>query len=169
MSDTAARQLVGRVDLIHGTRDCHITPMADTVESLSRLYKGWHTDIFGALRTLRFIGSQLEHIEAPLEAKCASASAFQIVPSRTHVALINEPKDCRLNYWLNAIFCENEAHRSALLETTSQQGGMMRPTGTLMNHPNMHHDCRRGHHSTAEWFGARVVNLTSSVVIKWPP
>lgn len=110
--------------------------------------------------------AQLEQLESFIEAKRALAAAYQDELSVTNLAFVSEPEDCRSNYWLNAVICEDKAHRDALLETTNQQGVMTRPIWALMNHLSMYQNCRRGDLSNAEWLEARVVNLPSSVVIK---
>lgn len=110
--------------------------------------------------------AQLEQLEAFIEAKRALAVAYQDQLSGTNLKFVSEPAGCRSNYWLNAVICEDKAHRDALLETTNRQGVMTRPIWALMNHLSMYQNCRRGHLNNAEWLEARVVNLPSSVVIK---
>jgi aminotransferase in exopolysaccharide biosynthesis len=110
--------------------------------------------------------AQLEQLETFIKAKRALAVAYQDELSDTSLAFVSEPEDCRSNYWLNAVICEDKAHRDALLETTNHQGVMTRPIWALMNHLRMYQNCRRGDLNNAEWLEARVVNLPSSVVIK---
>lgn len=110
--------------------------------------------------------AQLEQLESFIAAKRALATAYQNELSATNLAFVSEPEGCRSNYWLNAIVCEDKAHRDALLETTNQRGVMTRPIWALMNHLSMYQNCRRGDLSNAEWLEARVVNLPSSVVLK---
>jgi aminotransferase in exopolysaccharide biosynthesis len=110
--------------------------------------------------------AQLEKLETFIEAKRALAVAYQDELSGTNLAIVREPESCRSNYWLNAVVCENKAHRDSLLETTNQQGVMTRPIWALMNHLHMYQKCRCGDLTNAEWLEARVVNLPSSVVIK---
>jgi aminotransferase in exopolysaccharide biosynthesis len=110
--------------------------------------------------------AQLEQLETFIEAKRALAVAYQDQLSGTNLKFVSEPAGCRSNYWLNAVICEDKAHRDALLETTNQQGVMTRPIWALMNHLSMYQNCRRGDLNNAEWLEARVVNLPSSVVIK---
>ncbi len=110
--------------------------------------------------------AQLEQLETFIKAKRALAAAYQNELSATNLAFVSEPEGCRSNYWLNAVVCEDKAHRDALLETTNQQGVMTRPIWALMNHLSMYENCRRGDLSNAEWMEERVVNLPSSVVIK---
>jgi len=110
--------------------------------------------------------AQLEQLETFIEAKRALAAAYEGFFSGTDLEFVKEPADCRSNYWLNAVICENKAHRDELLESTNQQGIMTRPIWALMNHLAMYQSCRRGDLSNSEWLEARVVNLPSSVVTK---
>ena len=109
--------------------------------------------------------AQLEQLETFIEAKRALAAAYEGFFSGTDQEFVKEPADCRSNYWLNAVICEDKAHRDELLETTNQQGVMTRPIWALMNHLTMYQSCRRGDLSNAEWLEARVVNLPSSSVV----
>lgn len=110
--------------------------------------------------------AQLEQLETFIEAKRALAAAYEGFFSGTNLEFVKEPADCRSNYWLNAVICEDKAHRDELLETTNQQGIMTRPIWALMNHLTMYQSCRRGDLNNSEWLEARVVNLPSSVVTK---
>lgn len=110
--------------------------------------------------------AQLEKLEVFIEAKRSLAAAYEELLSGTNLGFVKEPDGCRSNYWLNAVVCEDKGHREALLEATNQQGVMTRPIWALMNHLSMYENCRRGDLTNAEWLGARVVNLPSSVVLK---
>lgn len=110
--------------------------------------------------------AQLEQLESFIKAKRALAAAYEALFSGTVLEFVKEPAGCRSNYWLNAVICEDKAHRDELLAITNQQGVMTRPIWALMNHLAMYQSCRRGDLSNAEWLEARVVNLPSSVVTK---
>ncbi len=110
--------------------------------------------------------AQLEQLEAFIEAKRTLAAAYIDFCSDTNMEFVREPEGCRSNYWLNAVICEDEAHREQILKVTNEQGVMTRPIWTLMNHLPMYKDSRRGDLSNAKWLEARVVNLPSSVVGK---
>ncbi|MDY6930145.1 MAG: LegC family aminotransferase, partial [Pseudomonadota bacterium] len=105
--------------------------------------------------------AQLEQLETFIEAKRALAAAYEAFFKGTNLQFVKEPDDCRSNYWLNAVICEDKAHRDELLETTNEQGVMTRPIWALMNHLAMYQSCRRGDLSNAKWLEARVVNLPS--------
>ena len=110
--------------------------------------------------------AQLEQLEVFVKTKRALAAGYQSELAGTNLTFVCEPEDCRSNYWLNAVICEDKPHRDALLETTNQNGIMTRPIWALMNHLDMYRNCRRGELSNAEWLEGRVVNLPSSVVME---
>ena len=110
--------------------------------------------------------AQLEQMETFIEAKRALAAAYEDVLTGSGLEFVKEPEDCRSNYWLNAVICEDKIQRDELLKKTNQNGVMTRPIWALMNHLEMYQGCVRGDLSNAEWLEARVVNLPSSVVIK---
>ncbi|QSP94485.1 LegC family aminotransferase [Marinobacter salinisoli] len=110
--------------------------------------------------------AQLEQLETFIEAKRALAAAYEGALTGSSLQFVKEPQDCRSNYWLNAVICENKAQRNELLKNTNQDGVMTRPIWALMNHLDMYQSCRRGDLDNAEWLEARVVNLPSSVVSK---
>ncbi|PHQ14441.1 LegC family aminotransferase [Marinobacter profundi] len=110
--------------------------------------------------------AQLEQLESFIEAKRALAAGYEAFFRGGDIEFVKEPAECRSNYWLNAVVCENKAQRDALLKSTNDQGVMTRPIWALMNHLAMYQQCRKGDLHNAEWLEARVVNLPSSVVVK---
>lgn len=108
--------------------------------------------------------AQLEQIETFIESKRNLAHAYESALRDSDLCFVAEPENCRSNYWLNAVICEDSAHRNALLESTNSRGVMTRPIWALMNHLGMYSHCRRGDLKQAAWFEERVVNLPSSVL-----
>lgn len=107
--------------------------------------------------------AQLEQLDDLLARKRNLADAYRSHLDGSMLTFVSEPKDCRSNYWLNAVICRDRAHRDALLTETNNNGVMTRPIWTLMNHLEIYAACRRGPLDTAEWLEQRVVNLPSSV------
>ena len=107
--------------------------------------------------------AQLEQLDTFIVAKRKLAAAYENQLSRSNLVFIKEPEGCRSNYWLNAVLCEEKAHRDELLEATNRQGIMTRPIWALMNHSKMYQSCKQGDLTHSEWLEARVVNLPSSV------
>jgi len=108
--------------------------------------------------------AQLEQLETFIANKRELAARYADHFRDSNLQFVTEPADCRSNYWLNAVICESQAQRDALLKATNDAGVMTRPIWALMNHLTMYSNCRRGDLSNAEWLEARVVNLPSSVL-----
>jgi aminotransferase in exopolysaccharide biosynthesis len=108
--------------------------------------------------------AQLEQLETFVANKRELAARYADHFKDGDLQFVTEPADCRSNYWLNAVICESQAQRDALLKATNDKGVMTRPIWALMNHLAMYAHCRRGELTNAEWLEARVVNLPSSVL-----
>jgi aminotransferase in exopolysaccharide biosynthesis len=109
--------------------------------------------------------AQLEQLEQFIEAKRALAAKYEAFFSGSEYQFVTEPDECRSNYWLNAVICEDKAHRDSLLKTTNDKDVMTRPIWALMNHLAMYQHCRQGDLANSQWLEQRVVNLPSSVVV----
>ncbi|MFM9829180.1 MAG: LegC family aminotransferase [Sphingomonas sp.] len=107
--------------------------------------------------------AQLEQLEGFIHAKRDLAQRYAALLKGSALQFVVEPAECRSNYWLNAVICEDRAARDALLKETNDSGVMTRPIWALMNHLTMYAQCRRGDLAQAEWLESRVVNLPSSV------
>ena len=110
--------------------------------------------------------AQLEQLESFIAQKRALASRYAVQLNGSDLDFFSEPSDCRSNYWLNAVLCENLQHRDALLKATNDNGVMTRPVWALMNHLPMYSNCRCGPLTNAEWLEARIVNLPSSIPLE---
>ena len=108
--------------------------------------------------------AQLERIEEFVAKKRKLASIYEGYFHGSDLQFFTEPKECRSNYWLNAVICCDREHRDILLKSSNAAGVMMRPIWTLMNSLPYFANCRRGTLKNAEWLQARVVNLPSSVL-----
>lgn len=108
--------------------------------------------------------AQLEALESFIDSKRELASQYIDLLAGSDLAFVEEPVNCRSNYWLNAVVCKSREHRDALLDFTNKQGVMTRPIWRLMNHLPAYAHCLRADLSNAEWLESRVVNLPSSVL-----
>lgn len=113
--------------------------------------------------------AQLQSLEEFVANKRRLAERYQEFFLRSDLEFIEEPGECRSNYWLNAVICESEAQRDALLRETNEKNVMTRPIWTLMTRLPMYAGCPSGSLRTAEWLAARVVNLPSSVTLDRDP
>lgn len=108
--------------------------------------------------------AQLEQLESYIDRKRALAARYAAELAGGSLRFVTEPAECRSNYWLNAVLCEDREQRDALLGETNAAGVMTRPIWQLMSRLPMYADCARGPLVNAEWLEARVVNLPSSVL-----
>ncbi|MDB2462190.1 LegC family aminotransferase [Alphaproteobacteria bacterium] len=108
--------------------------------------------------------AQLEGIDRFISAKRALAKRYAEHLSDGDLEFVMERPDCRSNYWLNAVVCQDLAHRDALLKETNDAGVMTRPVWTLMNELPMYQGCTSGDLKVAKYLADRLVNLPSSVV-----
>jgi dTDP-4-amino-4,6-dideoxygalactose transaminase len=106
--------------------------------------------------------AQLERIEDFIAEKRGLA-AYYVDEVSGIVEVFQEPVNCRSNYWLNAVICEDLAMRDALLSHSNAAGVMMRPIWTLMSRLPMFSLADSGPLAMSEWLEARVVNVPSSV------
>lgn len=81
------------------------------------------------------------------------------------VKLVQEVKNAKSNYWLNAVILKDKSERDNFLEELNSKGVMTRPIWALMNHLEMFKDCPKSDLSNSEWLEDRVVNIPSSVRI----
>ena len=108
--------------------------------------------------------AQLELLDRFVEAKRVMAARYARFLSGSSLKFVTEPTDCRSNYWLNAVICEDRAQRDALLAHTNGQGVMTRPIWVLMSRLPMYKGARRDELTRSQWLEDRVVNLPSSVL-----
>jgi aminotransferase in exopolysaccharide biosynthesis len=108
--------------------------------------------------------AQLEQLETFIRAKRVLAERYADLLNGSDLQFVEEPGDCRANYWLNTVICDSLEQRDALLKATNDQGVMTRPIWRLMNRLPIYAHCRKGDLSNAEWLEALVVNLPSSVL-----
>lgn len=107
--------------------------------------------------------AQLKSLEHFVLAKRALADRYAALFRGSEFAFVSEPAECRSNYWLNAVVCEDAEHRDELLQGTNAAQVMTRPIWRLMPHLPMYADALRGNLGCALWLEERVVNLPSSV------
>lgn len=108
--------------------------------------------------------AQLEQLDKFVANKRELAARYAEHLKGSDLQFVSEPPECRSNYWLNAVVCEDREQRDALLKASNAQGVMTRPIWALMNHLSMYASSLKGELANAEWLEARVVNLPSSVV-----
>ncbi|TSB02047.1 LegC family aminotransferase [Sphingorhabdus contaminans] len=107
--------------------------------------------------------AQLEQINQFICTKRQLAMKYAEFFATSDLRFVTEPQDCRSNYWLNSVVCQDRVQRDEMLSTTNEQGVMTRPVWTLMNRLPMFKNCLRSDLPNAEFLEDRLVNLPSSV------
>jgi aminotransferase in exopolysaccharide biosynthesis len=107
--------------------------------------------------------AQLEQLEGFVAAKRALAARYAEYFANGPLQFVSEPAHCRANYWLNAVICETETERDALLQATNARGIMTRPIWRLMSELPAFLHCRHDGLNNSRFLEGRVVNLPSSV------
>jgi len=93
------------------------------------------------------------------ELACAYKKFFRSVDWSEYV---DEPANCKSNFWLNAIILPDFELRNSFLETSNGARIMTRPVWKLMNELKMYSHCQCGPLENSKWLEKRVVNLPSS-------
>lgn len=147
-----------------GTKAKHLT----TTAKLPHPYEYVHDEIGYNYRLPNINAAlgcaQLEQLEDFVALKRLLAARYEKELEKSELQFFHEPKDCRSNYWLNAVICDSRERRDALLKATNEQGVMTRPIWQLMSHLPSYTGCLRGDLGNARWLEDRIVNLPSSVI-----
>ncbi len=107
--------------------------------------------------------AQMENLPFFIENKRELARIYQDFFNEIGVEYFSEKKDCRSNYWLNAIILKDRAERDKFLEHCHKNNIMARPVWTLMNKLPMYRNCQHTNLDNAQWLEDRIVNIPSSV------
>jgi perosamine synthetase len=107
--------------------------------------------------------AQLEQLQGFLDSKRALANEYSQFFESQKIQFLQEPKNAKSNYWLNAILLDDLKQRDAFLEYTNSHGVMTRPVWQLMNKLAMFQDCQMDNLINAQYLEDRVVNIPSSV------
>jgi Predicted pyridoxal phosphate-dependent enzyme apparently involved in regulation of cell wall biogenesis len=106
--------------------------------------------------------AQLECIDTILANKRETSRMYKDFFSNTDdISFFDEPKDCKSNFWLNAVLLRDKRERDIFLAETNDNGIQTRPIWELMNRLPMFISATRGDLSTAEMFADRIVNIPS--------
>lgn len=109
--------------------------------------------------------AQLEQLDRFLVSKRELALKYKEFFSKSDIAFVEEPKESKSNYWLQAILLNDKNQRDEFLEFTNKNGVMTRPIWRLMNELEMFKDCQRDDLKNAKYLEQRVVNIPSSVIL----
>jgi len=109
--------------------------------------------------------AQMEMLDSFIDAKRKLASKYEDFFPGTLLRFHSEPANCRSNYWLNTVFCQDKEMRDNFLSFTNDHSIMTRPAWELMNSLDMYKNCICENIENAEWVGDRLVNIPSSSII----
>ena len=109
--------------------------------------------------------AQLEQLNDFLEAKRKLALKYKEFFSKNGMTFIEEPKNSKSNYWLQAVLLKDKSQRDEFLEFTNKNAVMTRPIWRLMNELEMFKDCQKDDLKNAKFLEERVVNIPSSVIL----
>ncbi len=107
--------------------------------------------------------AQLENLDKFLENKRELANIYKDFFASNSIKFMQEPKNSKSNYWLQAIIFDDVQKRDEFLEFSNKQGVMSRPIWKLMNELEMYKDCQKSDLTNAKYLEQRVVNIPSSV------
>lgn len=106
--------------------------------------------------------AQLENIDEILYNKRETSLSYKkYFDTIDNIEFFNEPKNCKSNFWFNAILLNNKEERNNFLEETNDNGVMTRPIWELMNRLEMFKNSQCGDLTNSEMFASRVVNIPS--------
>jgi aminotransferase in exopolysaccharide biosynthesis len=109
--------------------------------------------------------AQLESLNLFVEKKRNLAMEYREFFKDSDFYFFTEPENCRSNYWLNTIFCQDEAHRDEFLTGMNNQKIMTRPIWTPMNKLTMFSNAMNDGLPNTAWLEARIVNIPSSAIL----
>ena len=109
--------------------------------------------------------AQLENLDDFSARKRKLAHTYEIFFSNTPYSFVKEPKECKSNYWLNAIILKDKRQRDGFLEKTNFSGVMTRPIWTLMNKLPAFSKVQCSNLENSQWLEDRLVNIPSSVIL----
>ncbi|MFA5462075.1 MAG: DegT/DnrJ/EryC1/StrS family aminotransferase, partial [Sulfurimonas sp.] len=109
--------------------------------------------------------AQLEQLGGFLKSKRELAEKYKEFFSKNDIDFIEEPKNSKSNYWLQAVLLRDKNQRDEFLEFTNKNGVMSRPIWRLMNELEMFKDSQCDDLRNAKYLEERVVNIPSSVIL----
>ena len=110
--------------------------------------------------------AQLEELDKFLKNKKSLAKEYKkFFETIDDITFIEEPKEAKSNYWLQALIVKNREHRDTFLDYTNEHGVMTRPVWKLMNELDMFKNCQCTDLKNSKYLEERVVNIPSSVRI----
>lgn len=153
--------------IIAGKSDAVLAKHLTTTAKLPHPYEYSHDCIGYNYRlpnlNAALVSAQLKKINNFIESKRNLAKSYEEFFAGSNLKFMKEPPNCRSNYWLNTIFCNDQKERDFLLEETNKNGIMTRPIWRLMSDLPMFKYSLSDELKNSKHFQSIVVNLPSSV------
>jgi perosamine synthetase len=105
---------------------------------------------------------QLEMLNRFLENKRKLADRYKAFFKNSNISFVDEPVNCKANFWLNAVLLKDRTERDLFLKETNANKVMTRPSWTLMNKLSMFSSAIITDYSNAQYVEDRLVNIPSS-------
>jgi len=142
-----------------------------TTAKITHLYEYEHDSIGYNYRmpnlNASMLVAQLEQLDRFIFSKRNLALKYEkFFNFHENIDFIKEPIDANSNYWLQAVLLKNVTLRDEFLEFTNKNGIMTRPIWKLMSELEMFKNCQKDDLLNSKYLEQRVVNITSSVIIK---
>ena len=107
--------------------------------------------------------AQLEQLSAYLINKRELADLYKSFFADLKIEFVDEIKNAKANFWLNAILFNDRNERNEFLKFANENGVMSRPAWELMHTLDMFKTCQIANLNNSEWIVDRLVNIPSSV------
>ncbi|MGB3463889.1 MAG: LegC family aminotransferase [Cyclobacteriaceae bacterium] len=107
--------------------------------------------------------AQLEQLTTFIENKRQLAESYKQFFSDHPITFREEPKNCKSNYWLNAVELNDRAERDLFLQYTNDNGVMTRPVWALMSDLDLYKENQVFDIKNSTYLADRIVNIPSSV------
>ena len=109
--------------------------------------------------------AQLDSIELFITRKRELANEYAELLEGSELKFFKEPANCRSNYWLNAVICNDKAHRDQLLSYMNSKKIMSRPAWTPMHELPMYKKAIKDSLKNTSWLQDRIVNIPSTPLV----
>jgi len=107
--------------------------------------------------------AQLESIDTFVAQKRDLAHEYAELFHNSNLEFFTEPKNCRSNYWLNTVICDDLSQRDILLSSMTGKDIMARPVWTPMHKLPMFRNAIKDGLKNTSWLEERIVNIPSSL------
>lgn len=108
--------------------------------------------------------AQFEQLDSFLKEKRILSKKYKQFFKLQNIDFISEKKDCKSNYWLNAIILKNKKQRDLFLKQTNINNIMTRPVWKLLSELDIYKDCQKDKLTNSIFLQDRIVNIPSGVV-----